>query len=65
MPHFRKKPVVIEAVQCDGSSESGAAIVPWAQSYEVQEVEFHPFLADSLQGAARNQRSPSELIHQP
>lgn len=47
---FRKKPVVIEAVQFDGSPESGAAIVDWAQSHEVQEVAFHPFLADHFKG---------------
>ena len=50
MPIFRKKPVEIEAVQFDGSPESGAAIVTWAQGFGVEEVEFHPFLADHFKG---------------
>lgn len=30
MPRFRKKPVVIEAMQFDGSYQSGKAILDWA-----------------------------------
>ncbi len=50
MPMFRKKPVVIEAVQFDGTPESGAVIVAWAYDFGVEEVEFHPFLADHFKG---------------
>src|SRR5487761_1998976 len=50
MSKFRKMPVEIEAVQFDGSPESGAAIVAWAQGFGVEEVEFHPFLADRFKG---------------
>ncbi len=50
MSKFRKKPVVIEAVQFDGTPESGAEIVAWAESFGVQEVEYHPFLADHFEG---------------
>ena len=47
---FRKKPVVIEAVRFDGTPESGAEIVTWAHSRGVDEVWFHPFLADHFRG---------------
>ena len=50
MPAFVKKPVQIEAVQFDGTAESGAAIMAWANSFGVEEVEYHPFLADHYQG---------------
>lgn len=50
MTKYRKKPVVIEAMRFDGSAESGADIMMWAHSYGVEEVEYHPFLADRYRG---------------
>ena len=47
---FRKKPVLVQAMQFDGSPESGEVIVAWAQDHGVEEVEFHPFLADHFKG---------------
>jgi hypothetical protein len=47
---YRNKPVEIEAVRFDGSPESGAVIVQWAQSHGAQEAEYHPFLADRFKG---------------
>ncbi len=47
---YRKKPVVIEAMQFDGTPESGAEIVAWVSTFGVDEVEFHPFLADHFRG---------------
>ncbi len=32
MPHYRKKPIVIEARQWDGTQESGKEIVAWTGS---------------------------------
>ena len=46
---WRKKPVVIEAMQFDGSPESGAAICEWANGLGAQ-AEYHPFLADHFKG---------------
>ena len=46
MPRFRKKPGEIEAVQFTGSTESGAAIMAWANRSGATEVIYHPFLAD-------------------
>lgn len=40
MPKYRKKPVVIEAVQYDGSVKSANNIIDWALSYGVS-VTFH------------------------
>lgn len=47
---WRKKPVEIEAMRFDGSPESGEAIIAWADSHGVEEVEYHPFLADHFKG---------------
>jgi hypothetical protein len=46
---WRKKPVVIEAVQFDGTEEVGEAICAWAQDYGAG-AEYHPFLADHFKG---------------
>ncbi len=47
---FRKRPVEIDAEKFDGTPESGAAIVEWARQFGVEDVEFHPFLADHFKG---------------
>ena len=47
---IRKLPVEVEAMQFDGSPESGAAIVQWAHNCGCDEAEYHPFLADHYKG---------------
>lgn len=42
MPMFRKKPVVIEAMQWDGSIESGTAIMDWSEG----DVSFRAHLGE-------------------
>lgn len=49
MARYRKKPVVIDAVQFDGTPESGNAIRVWAEQAGA-EAEYHPFLADRFKG---------------
>jgi len=39
MPEFREKPVVIEAMQWDGSMESIHAICDWSLSYTTEDGE--------------------------
>lgn len=34
MPKFRKKPVVIEAIQWDGTEEGAIDVLSWAQAFE-------------------------------
>lgn len=43
---FRKKPVVIEAMQWDGSAESATPIVNWALSHDGLSVRYHEHLMD-------------------
>jgi len=49
---FRKKPVVIEAWQFDGTKESGEAICSWAWDHDAH-AEYEPFLADHFKGDPR------------
>ena len=43
---YCKKPIIVEAIQFDGTAESGALIITWAQNNGILEIEYHPFLAD-------------------
>ena len=43
---YRKKPVVIEAVQWDGSAESAATVIDWALGVDGPSIRYHEHLLD-------------------
>lgn len=43
---YRKKPVVIEAMQWDGSAESAAPIIDWALESDGPAIRYHEHLLD-------------------
>lgn len=49
MANYRKKPVVVEARQFDGTEDNGQAICVWANTLGA-DAEYHPFLADHFKG---------------
>jgi len=50
MPQFRKKPVVIEAVQWDGSIDGALDIVMWSRSPTLKYSTTNGFSVDTLEG---------------
>lgn len=43
---YRKKPIVVEAIQWDGSETLGRSLEDWSEG----NIEYHPFLADRFRG---------------
>lgn len=43
---YRKKPVVIEAMQWDGSAESATPIIDWARDSDGAAIRYHQHLMD-------------------